>query len=162
MSGDAASRTTIYEAAVATLAGTGYDPAISADGGFERAALGSNVMSCETADAAREIWCSEESALKAIVQCFVAIAAEASGALVEAGGQLMGPSDIFPERCFRFDMHEMVSLVGLVLQQQQAAVKMATGAYLDERQSDVRNCIHMLRRKQSLSSQSCFPPHGSD
>jgi hypothetical protein len=109
-------------------------------------------MAAETAAAASEVWCSEAPALKSVIGCFVAIGAEAAGALIGGDHQHAGPPNIPLERLFLFHVHDAFRDCLTAPQQQlEAAMKEAAKEALAKSGEIVQSCIRALKKKQSQS-----------
>jgi hypothetical protein len=134
---------TMCKAIMATLAGSAFAAAAS----DPMCVLGAKAMACETANAASEIWCSDSSALKNLVICFIAIGAHGSN--LEEDSLLDCPSKVPRESYFRFSVHpDNTSLHGME-EPREMAIEKATTEYMQQRMSSFLALIRSMMMKQS-------------
>jgi predicted acylesterase/phospholipase RssA len=169
-------RATICDAALATLAATGFfDPVSIGARQFVDGALGANNPVNEVEGEASNIWCSETGDLKPLVKCFIFIGTGHPGTkaieddmikflsktLVAIAAETEKTADRFiyrwrqhfdERRFFRFNVQQGLQGVGLAEYKEQGTIEAVTYEYLrhQEQRFRVRDCVSNLKQKQSV------------
>lgn len=167
---------TIYEAALATSAATGFfTPVEIAGRTFVDGALGANNPVDQMEEEAADIWCPATGELKPLVKCFVSIGTGNPGkkaiddnlvkflseTLVRIATETEETAKRFvgrwrqhydSKRYFRFNVEQGLQGVGLAEYKEQGTIMAATEQYLDEqtRVSEIRACVENMKQKQSV------------
>ena len=167
---------TIYEAALATSAATGFfDPVSIGARHFVDGALGANNPVEEVEGEASDIWCPETGNLKPLVKCFISLGTGNPGrkaiedrlfsflskTLVGIATETEDTETRFiarwrehldQKRYFRLNVEQGLQDVGLAEYEEQGRIEQATADYLNhqDRVFRVRDCVDNLGEKQSV------------
>lgn len=167
---------TVCEAALATLAATGFfDPVSVGARHFVVGTLGANNPVEEVRGEAANIWCSETGEMKPLLKCFISIGTGNPGKKVIDSNMLKSLSktlagiatetenteskfiarwaqDFDQKRYFRFNVDQGLQEVGLAEYRQLGTIESATDEYLKHQaqKSMVRDCVLNLEQKQGV------------
>lgn len=167
---------TVCEAALATLAATGFfEPVSIGARQFVSCALGTNNPVEEVKGEAANIWCSKAGNLKPLVECFISIGTGNPGKEPFENNMLKSLSktlagiatgtenterkfiarwaqDFDQKRYFRFNVDQGLQEVGLAEYRELGTIESATDEYLKHQAQKfrVRDCVLNLKQKQSV------------
>lgn len=171
---------TIFEAALATSAATGFFDSVSIGGRrFVDGALGANNPVEQVEGEASDIWCKDTGDLKPLVKCFISIGTGNPGkkaiedkmfrflskTLLRISTETEETAKKFisrwrdhydAKRYFRFNVTQGLQDVGMAEYKERAKIEAATEYYLVDQEQvfRVRDCIQNLKRKESISEES--------
>jgi predicted acylesterase/phospholipase RssA len=174
--GDDPGNATIWQAALATSAATGFfDPVKIGDRWYVDGAIGANNPANEIQDEASNIWCETNGGLEPLVKCFVslgtgngginpisdrayrfltknlkAVATETQNTENAVSARWRKYQDT---RYFRFNVEQGLQEVGLAEYKEIGLMEAATSDYLNlaSQKPRIRNCVANLRTKKCQS-----------
>jgi hypothetical protein len=141
--------TTICEAVVGALAKATLAPASIQARDIGGLALGAGALAVEVGHEVTSIWCPQKVELSSLAKCFVSITAKES-LKRRADDESPERAPVIPkERHFRLELDRALVNDALPNGQRIAAIRTAAEEALKEKRTIVRNCVLVLKGKQS-------------